>query len=160
MKKLIITMLAVTACFALPTLSATADSATNEGLHISDAYIRTMPPGRSTTAAFLSIANHTGQSCRITEADSELSDRLEFHQHLHADGMMRMRKVTGGINLAAGETVVFKPGGLHIMLFNIDQPLIAGESTQLKLNTDQCGSVSFNVQILSLVPAPMKEMHH
>lgn len=160
MKKLVITMLAVTACFALPTLSAMADSAEHKPLHISNAYIRTMPPGRTTTAAFLTVTNHGDQSCQITSAASDLSDRLEFHQHLHADGMMRMRKVTGGIRLAASETVVFKPGGLHIMLFNIDQPLTAGESTQLTLDTDQCGSVSFSAQIQSLVSAPMKGMHH
>jgi copper(I)-binding protein len=56
--------------------------------------------------------------------------------------------------------MVFQPGGLHIMLFNIQQPLIAGENTPLQLNTDQCGRLEVNAEIRSLVAKPMGGMHH
>ncbi|MDG1164870.1 MAG: copper chaperone PCu(A)C [Porticoccaceae bacterium] len=140
--------------------SLVAPLAQSSSLQASDSYIRTMPPGLTTTAGFLSITNSGSTPCLLLSAESQLSDRLEFHEHLHSDGMMRMRPVTGGINVPAGETVVFKPGGLHIMLFNIQQPLIAGESTRLQFNTDQCGILDISAEIRSLVAKPMGGMHH
>ena len=138
----------------------TAEHAHGSVLEASDAYIRTMPPGRTVTAGFLSITNSGSQDCKILSAESPLSDRLEFHDHLHSDGMMRMRPVAGGLQINAGETLVFQPGGLHIMLFNLQQPLVAGESTPLQLNTDQCGTLQINAEIRSLVAKPMGGMHH
>ena len=132
----------------------------SNALHVSGAYIRTMPPGRTTTAGFLSVTNHSAMACQLTGAESSISDRLEFHEHLHSDGMMRMRPVPGGVTVPAGETVIFEPGGLHIMLFNIQQPLISGENTQLQLNTDQCGTIAVSTEIRSLVTKPMGGMHH
>ena len=129
-------------------------------LQVSDAYIRTMPPGRTTTAGFLAVTNNGEQTCEITGFESPLSRRVEMHEHLHADGMMRMRPVTGTLALTAGETLIFKPGGLHIMLFNIGSTLSVGDVTQLQLNTDQCGSIEFTATIRSLAAKPMAGKHH
>lgn len=137
-----------------------ASQSHSEALHLSNAYIRTMPPGRTTTAGFLRVTNHSAMACQLTGAESSISDRLEFHEHLHSDGMMRMRPVAGGVTVPPGETVIFEPGGLHIMLFNIQQPLISGENTQLQLSTDQCGTVAVSTEIRSLVTKPMGGMHH
>ena len=137
-----------------------ASQSNSKALHVSGAYIRTMPPGHTTTAGFLSVTNHSAMACQLTGAESSISDRLEFHEHLHSDGMMRMRPVAGGVTVPAGETVIFEPGGLHIMLFNIQQPLISEENTQLQLNTDQCGTMAVSTEIRSLVTKPMGGMHH
>ncbi len=141
-----------------PVLSAQTEVAQN--LHVSGAYIRTMPPGRNTTAGFLTITNHGTEDCKVIGASSPLSNRLEFHEHLHQDGMMRMRPVDGGVVLPAGETVTFKPGSLHIMLFNVEQKVVAGEVTQLQFNTDQCGSVEFSADVRSLKAPPMAKHDH
>ena len=135
-------------------------AAQSSGLQVTDAYIRPMPPGRTTTAGFLTLTNNAEQVCQITGFESSLSRRIEIHEHLHVDGMMRMRPVTRGLALPAGETLKFQPGGLHIMLFNIDSKLDVGGVTQLKMNTDQCGSVEFTASIRSLVAKPMTGKHH
>lgn len=129
-------------------------------LLIADAYIRTMPPGRTTTAGFLTVTNSGKQMCHITGLESPLTSRIEIHEHLHVDGMMRMRPVKAGLAISVGETLIFRPGGLHIMLFNIEDKLNAGESVRLQLNTDQCGSVEFTAAIRSLVAKPMAGKHH
>jgi hypothetical protein len=48
------------------------------------------------------------------------------------------------------------------MLFNIDADLEAGDITQMQLATDQCGSISFDAEVRSLVKKskPMDGMHH
>ena len=155
MKKLLILVL----WFATPALAQAA--APTADVQVTNAYIRTMPPGRTTTAGFLTIANNSDQSCELTGAMSTLSNRLEFHEHQHTQGMMKMRPVATVV-VPAGETVVFEPGGLHIMLFNIDTELAAGEVTQMQLITDQCGSISFDAKVRSLLAKPkkMEGMHH
>ena len=160
MKKFISLAVILAAQFVLlqPVLSVQAESA--HKLHVSGAYIRTMPPGRTTTAGFLTIVNHGTADCKVISASSPLSKRIEFHEHLHSDGMMRMRPVDSGIVLPAGEAVIFKPGGLHIMLFNIEQALVGGDTTQLQFNTDHCGSVEFSAEVRSLKAAPMAKKHH
>lgn len=165
MKKSIITLLIVAAQFALlaPLAYSQSQPATQlkaAVLEAADAYIRTMPPGRSVTAGFLRVTNRGDLPCQLVGVESPVSDRLEFHEHLHSDGMMRMRPVSGGLQIAAGETLLFQPGGLHIMLFNIQQPLVAGENTPLQLNTDQCGTLEVDAEIRSLVTKPMGGMHH
>jgi copper(I)-binding protein len=45
---------------------------------------------------------------------------------------MLMRAVPG-IELPAGKTVELKPGGLHVMLMDLKQPLAAGDSVALTL---------------------------
>ena len=139
---------------------AHAESTAVAGLEVTEAYIRTMPPGRTTTAGFLSISNAGEADCQLLNAESSISDRVEFHEHQHADGMMRMRPLPDGVIIPAGETVVFKPGGLHIMLFNITSELEAGEVTQLRFNTDHCGTVQFTAEVRSLLDKPMGGMHH
>ena len=160
MKKFISLAVIMATQFVLlePVLSAQAEAAHN--LHVSGAYIRTMPPGRTTPAAFLTITNHGTTNCKVISASSPLSNRIEFHEHLPSDGMMRMRQVDGGIVLPAGETVIFKPGGLHIMLFNVEQALVGGDSAQFQLDTDHCGSVEFSPEVRSLKAAPMAKHHH
>lgn len=138
---------------------AAADPAAD--LSVTNAYIRTMPPGQSKTAGFFAVTNNGALSCQLTGAKSSLSDRIEFHEHQYMQGMMKMRPVAAVI-VPPGETIVFAPGGLHLMLFNIDAALKAGDSTQMQLATDQCGSISFNAEVRSLVKKskPMDEMHH
>lgn len=153
-KLLILALLSVTPALA-QAAAPTAD------VQVSDAYIRTMPPGRTTTAGFLAVTNNSGQSCQLLGATSTVSKRLEFHEHQHMQGMIKMRPVSMVV-VPAGETVVFEPGALHIMLFNIDAEIQAGDITQMQLITDQCGSISFDAEVRSLLAKPkkMEGMHH
>jgi|TARA_B110000046_G_scaffold186044_1_gene231787 hypothetical protein len=150
--------LSATAVFAVAAISA-VENATN--LSVTNAHIRAMPPGQSKTAGFLAVTNNGTKICQLTSAKSTFSDRLEFHEHQHDQGMMKMRPVARVV-VPPGETVVFAPGGLHLMLFNLTEAPQAGDITQIQLFTDQCGSVSFDAKVRSLVKKSMSMdgMHH
>ena len=127
-------------------------------LMISGAYIRTMPPGQKVTAAFLTVSNVEEFDCQILSATSPLTNRIEFHQHQHVDGLMRMRQMQS-VLIAAGETVVFKPGAFHIMFFNMDNPLMDGDKTEVTLQTDECGDYSAELEVRSLVKPKVMDHH-
>ena len=93
MKKIVALILA--AQFALLAPYSYSQSAIHSGAHsvghahgsapesgaltVTDAYIRTMPPGRTVTAGFLSITNSGNQACQILSAESPLCHATSPH---------------------------------------------------------------------------------
>jgi copper(I)-binding protein len=49
------------------------------------------------------------------------------------DGVMKMAEVKGGLELPAGKAVELKPGGYHIMLMDLKQPLEKDSTLPLTL---------------------------
>lgn len=94
-----------------------ADAAASTGaVEVSSAFIKPPFTGRTTSAAFMRLENK-GPDTRLVSASSPISPRVEIHTHLHEGGVMKMRRVDG-IDITAGETVVLKPGGYHLMMFD------------------------------------------
>ncbi len=114
-------------CLALflMTLAGCGQSTPDE-LTIEDGYIRVPSPGASMAAAYLTLQGPTAD--RLVSAEIEGVGITELHTvHRDENGVMRMRPVEG-YDLPAGGTVVLEPGGNHLMLMGITQPLEAGET--------------------------------
>jgi len=91
-------------------------------------------------AAFLVIANRGQAPDRLVGASSPLADKVELHTHLRDGDIMRMRQVPA-IELKPGETLAMGPGGLHVMLLGLKQPLEAGGKLPLTLTFERAGRV-------------------
>ena len=85
---------------------------------VSDAVVREMLPGSTSTAGYFTLTNHTDKPVTLTAVVSNLSERVEVHEHLMQGGMMKMQQVKGGLVIKPHESVVFQPGGYHLMLFD------------------------------------------
>lgn len=118
-------------CFAmlvgLTSFSAMAD------ISISDAYVRALPPGNESTAAFLTITNTDRADVSLTKAEAKVSDAVELHNHVNVDGHMMMRPVDG-IVIPGTQTVNLEPGGYHIMLINLREELNEGDVVEIELS--------------------------
>ena len=90
--------------------------AQGQGVEISSAYIKPPFKGRTTSAAFFTVQNK-GEDTRLISASTPIAERTEIHTHLEEDGIMKMRRVEG-VDFPNGQTVEFKPGGYHLMMFN------------------------------------------
>ncbi|WP_409432682.1 copper chaperone PCu(A)C [Litorimonas sp. RW-G-Af-16] len=90
------------------------------GIVISSAYVMPPFPGKTVGAGFFEITNH-GADDRLLTVMSDASSTVEIHTHIQEDGMMKMIKLDG-IDLPKGETVVFKPGSYHLMMFDANMP--------------------------------------
>lgn len=60
---------------------------------------------------------------------------------------MKMRPVEGGVDLAPGTTVEFKPGGYHIMLLDLKHKLNEGQRFPLTLTFAKAGTVKIDVLV-------------
>lgn len=106
-----------------------------DALRVTDPWARATPPGATTGAAYLQVTNTGKQSERLIGARTPLAERVELHTHVMESGMMRMRQVAA-IDLPPGDRVRLEPGGLHLMLFGLHQPLVAGDQLPLTLKLE------------------------
>ena len=106
-----------------------------------------------TAAAYLELRNDGGEADRLIGASSPLAERIEFHAHRMADGVMSMAAVPE-IALAPRETVRLRPGELHLMLFRIAHALRPGDRFPLSLTFERAGTVT--VEAVTAAPGAVQ----
>jgi len=72
----------------------------------------------------------------------------EVHQTSAVNGVMQMRPVAA-VKVPHGQLVTFGPGGLHVMLMGLKQPLKQGDSFPLTLTFTKAGDVTVNAMVQS-----------
>jgi periplasmic copper chaperone A len=122
---------------------AWAHDFTKGSLHIEHPWSRATPKGASVGAGYLVIENRGSTVDRFVSVSvsAEIAGRTEFHEMAVVDGVMRMRPLSMGIELAPGMTAKFEPGGLHIMFLDLKRPLEKGERFKAKLIFEKAGEV-------------------
>lgn len=93
---------------------------------VEQAGARAVAPGVPVSAAYMTIRNDADTDHALVAAHSEVARSVEMHSHDHVDGMMQMRRLDS-VPLPASTPVTFEPGGLHIMLIGLLQPIRAGD---------------------------------
>ena len=116
------------------TLVAFATSAAVAGmLDIGTVQVRATAPGMGMTGGYVAITNNSDSDDRLVAVSAEFAKRVEIHEMMHDNGVMKMRERDGGIEIPAGETVMLKPGGLHIMFMGLGETMVAGEMREITL---------------------------
>ena len=97
-------------------------------------------------AAYMALMTKGSETDRLVAVESDVAKRIELHTHLMEDGVMKMRQVEA-IEVAPGEPTVLKPGGLHVMLMGLKEPLVEGQRFPLTLVFEKAGRVQIEVAI-------------
>jgi hypothetical protein len=92
--------------------------AVDSDLTFTDPIVRSPIPGMSNTAGYVTLTNNAKNTIRLVDAKSDLASRVEFHDHLMTDGVMKMVKVEK-VNIAPKQSITFESGGLHIMFIDV-----------------------------------------
>ena len=107
--------------------------AAQSNIHVTEPRVRAMPPGTTTTAAYLTIKNTGKSGITLDKVTSSISGNIQLHNTTKKDGKMRMEEQES-ISIPAGEKVKLKPGSLHIMFMQVDKTLVTGEKVSLDLH--------------------------
>jgi copper(I)-binding protein len=99
-----------------------------------------------TGAGYLTIRNAGSQPDRLLSATSPIARKVEMHSHIRDGEVMRMREVAD-IPVPAGQTVELRPGGLHIMLIGLTEPLRQGTEVPLTLQFEQAGRLEVMLHV-------------
>ena len=100
---------------------------------VAGAWTRASVPGQKVAGVYLDITSAI--DARLVAVDSAIARVAEFHLMSVKDGMMRMRAVDA-IDLPAGKMVKLKPGGYHVMLFDLNRVLKAGDRIPVHLSLE------------------------
>jgi copper(I)-binding protein len=150
------TSLRLLAAALLTTLSIAAQAA---DVSIGDPYARAVPPGQPNSAVFMSLENLSDRDQALVAAESPVSEIVELHTHVEEGGMMRMRRIDK-IDIPTGETVTLQPGGLHVMLIGLKQPLDAGDTVDLTLVFEDGSRSTVQAPVRRIEMQHMKHMQH
>ena len=151
------TFLLSTTLLFLPFAAAADDGRSADGtIRAESPFARATPPRASVGGAYITLRND-GDANRLTGGQSPVAARVEIHEHTMTDGVMKMREIEGGLALPADETVVMEPGGIHVMLMELIEPLNEGETIPLALEFEAGPPLLLEVPVLA--PGAMGNGH-
>ncbi len=96
-----------------------------------DALCRPTPVGRQTTGCYLTLT--AAGDDHLTSVASPAANIVQIHESRMESNMMMMRELREGLALPAGQAVTLAPGGKHLMLLGVREPLVAGDAVALTL---------------------------
>lgn len=131
-------------CIGAP---AQAQDVTAGSLKISAPWTRATPKGASVGGGYLTITNTGTAADRLVGGASDVSSRFEIHEMSMDNGIMKMRAMPKGIEIKPGETVVFKPGGYHVMFMGLKQPFEQGKRVKATLEFEKAGKVELDFAV-------------
>lgn len=96
-------------------------------------------PAGANSAIYLTITNDGDGADRLIDAATDVGDTM-LHETREEDGLMTMHHVDF-VEVGPGETVEFSPGGLHVMIHDVE-PLEAGDTVDFELVFERSGSIA------------------
>ncbi len=153
---------------------AVVDVLSVEELTIDEVWARESPSMADAGAAYMVITSPTDDRLVGASVDGSIAGRAEVHEVVMADGAMddasgddemsddstdhsalegtmTMQQVEA-IELPAGGPVALEPGGFHIMLLDLVEPLVAGANFDLTLDFANAGPVTVSVEVRTEAP--------
>ncbi|WP_273726079.1 DUF1775 domain-containing protein [Brucella gallinifaecis] len=129
-------------------------------LSISGPSIRAMVPGAKVAGGFLTIKNDGKDADKLTGVTTTGVKRVEIHEMSMENQVMKMRKLDGGLDIPAGETVELKSGGYHLMFIQPDHPYKEGDKVSVTLEFSKAGMVDLEFPVTSQSGKPEDHSNH
>ena len=112
-------------------LLASAAVAQQPPLVVQNAWVRATP-GTDVAAAYLTLRNVSSVAITVAGIESPMAGHAMIHETTTQNGQSRMRPHEQLV-VAPGSTVKLEPGGLHVMLHDLKQPLTVGQTVPLTI---------------------------
>jgi len=115
------------------------------GVRAEQPWARATAPRQKVGGAYVTLTSPVDD--RLIGASSPVAGRAEVHEMTMDGAVMRMREQTAGIALPAGEPVALAPGGYHIMLVDLQKPLVAGQVIAVQLRFQHAPPMDLEVKV-------------
>ncbi len=148
------TILAIGMAWPVAAADVTAGSLT-----ISAPWARATPRGASVGGGYLSITNKGDAPDRLLGGSTGVAKEIEIHSMTMDNGVMKMRPVTGGLEVKPGQTVELKPGGYHVMFVGLKHGLKQGDHVKATLHFEKAGKVEVDFPVEGIGATHGGSMH-
>jgi periplasmic copper chaperone A len=112
------------------------------GLAVAEARLVLPAVSGNPGAAYFMLDNRTAKQVRIAAIAIDGTAKTEIHQ-TKADSMTNV----DAVDVAAGTSIAFAPGKLHVMVFSVDPKLKAGGSTEMTVTLADGDKLSVPLKI-------------
>ena len=129
--------------------AAFAHSHEKGDIQVRHPWSRATPPGAKVGVGYLEIRNTGSQPDRLLSASTSAARRVEMHVTEQAGEVAKMRQLRA-FEIPGRERLDLRPGGAHLMLVDLVEPLKKGERFSMTLRFERAGEleVQFEVQEL------------
>ena len=134
---------------ALATNAALGHSHEKGDIQVRHPWARATPPGATVAAGYLEIRNNGKEADRLLSASTPAAKRVELHVTEHSNHIAKMRQLRA-FEVPGRERLSLSPGGAHLMLVDIVQPLKKGERFPLTLRFERAGELEVEVEVQEL----------
>lgn len=117
-------------------------------INISAPFTRATLPNAPVGGGYLTIENIGSEDDRLVSATTPIAGQAQIHDMAMEGDVMKMRQLTDGLVIPAGETITLAPGGLHIMLTDLKGKLVEGDTLTLTLTFEKAGTVDVLLPVL------------
>src|SRR3954463_8295570 len=128
-------------------VSARAEDVKAGDLVISQAWSRATPGGAKIAGGYLTIENKGTAADRLIGGSGDIAGKVEVHEMAMNNGVMTMRALDKGLPIEPGKTVKLAPGGYHLMLMDLKNPLKQGDKVPLELQFENAGKVTVSLDV-------------
>lgn len=168
MRRLAVGTILISAALALSGTGADAADVKAGALQISAPWARATPKGAAVGGGYFNITNTGAAPDRLVGGSTGIAGKLEIHEMSMSANVMKMRPVSG-LEIGPGQSVEFKPGGLHLMFVGLNRQLQKGDHFKATLQFEKAGAVEIDFSVAGVgatsaagdsVPANMSGMSH
>jgi copper(I)-binding protein len=139
---------------------ATADPVKIGTLEIDAAWTRATPPKSMAGGGYMKISNRGSTGDKLIAVSSPAAKKSAVHNMSIINEIMKMAPVVGGLELAPGQMVELKPGGLHIMFMGLIRPFTQGATIPVTLTFEKAGTIDVMLQVGAIGARALKPMKH
>jgi copper(I)-binding protein len=125
------------------------------GIQVDHVWSRAAMAGH-TGVVYLTITD-TGRADTLTGVASPVAATAGLHETVNDNGVMKMRPVAS-LPVTPGKPLMLAPGGYHIMLMDLKQPLKEGDSFPVTLSFAKAGQVTATATVEKAGAAAMPGM--
>ena len=126
--------------------AATAHEFSSKDITVSHPWARATPGGVTVGGAYFEVKAAPGPGDRLVGARSAIAGSVEVHTHAIENGVAKMRRIDG-LPIKGGQSVVLKPGGYHMMLLDLKQPLKEGDLLKFTLTFEKAGDIEVEAAV-------------
>lgn len=148
---------AVVGLTLLPAACATGSQAADDepttagaeasALTVEDAWAKAADDGM--TAVFGTITNTSDADVRLVSAETDAAASAELHVFVDDGGTPVMQEADGGIVIPADELFTLEPGGPHLMLLGVTDPLEPGEDVTVVVAAEDGSELTVTAPVRS-----------
>jgi copper(I)-binding protein len=138
---------------SLLAMPAKADQWSRNGVTVVCPWAEATRNGITNAPVYMGIYATSQAEQRLMEASSPIAERGEIASYTRVAGILRRQRIQF-LPIPAGQAVQLLPGGYHVFLDGLKEPLIAGNNFELLLEFEPAGNLQVEVQVVPIGAGP------